>query len=205
MLTVLVGLTGCDQTPYLVTKADKEWDAAVDANNGAQAVLYLSNASIEHGDKIATMALTATKSQVKALPAYERFEVLQARLLMKLDGLKTIDGRTFYAGCVNHGWVYSTSVLRRQKVVVGGTKTSAVIYYKMPPNAPPLRSQWFLEDRQWKCDITRIDGDPDAHWLEEARVEGKSVDDYMIAQLEELNGDQLSSSIWEPVAPAKKK
>ncbi|MCC6677251.1 MAG: hypothetical protein IT436_08905 [Phycisphaerales bacterium] len=190
-------VAGCDSEAAEVVATDKAYDRAIDSQNGAAAVEFLSKDSVAFLDRMVETARVEWKDQLKARPFHERYEILRARLLYKPAELKQANGRSYYTRLVDEGWVWSTSEARRTKVAVANSKARATITYKYRGDRETFRGYWVFEDGKWKEDLVLDGGEIDQFAREQSARERISEDQLLVRMLEDETERDVPDSIWE--------
>lgn len=197
VVSLLLG-AGCDSAARDVAATDDAYDKALNSNDGAAAVEYLSKDSLAWMDEMLEKARKAQKAEVMALPFNERYEVLRMRLILKPEEIKGATGKTYYAQAVNRGWVTSTSEARRTKITVTGGGKRAIVVYKYPGERENFRGSWVLEDGRWKEDLVTEASEVNNNARVEAGRQRITEHQYLMQLLEyDADGD-IPETVWNP-------
>lgn len=198
LLSMAALLTACDSRAAAVRATDESYDVALDSNDGATAVTFLSKDSLAWLDRMVELARTAKKSKVKNLPYGERHEVLQIRLLLKPGELRNIDGRSYYIRLVGAGWTGSTSEARRTKISLSSAGDAATVTYRYPGEQETFFGYWVFEDGAWKEDQVKAAFEASRSSDSDARAAGMTEDQMLVDYLEQSSGLEVPESIWDP-------
>ncbi len=198
MLVFFTSLGGCDKKAAEVLAADEQYDNCLDADDGAGAVRYVSKNSLARLDRLISVARTAKKAEVRAMPFDDMQEVLMMRHLLGPELLKPMDGRTYYTKIVQKGWLHSTSHLERIKIKVDSSGTSATVTFRDPEDSEITYGHWVFEDGAWKEDQL-ADLQTSHAELKAAAKEARMTEDEMImASLEIRIGETVPPTVWDP-------
>lgn len=195
---MLACLSGCDDTSRQIREADEASNKALDANNGAEAVKFLSKGSIDRLSNLIMKARKAKKADVQKLPWADKFDILVIRMLIDPARLRKMNGREVYLEMVDRGWVYSTSGYERQNYKYSKDKTQATVTYIDRRSRIWFKSYWIFEDGGWKqdqaADVVEI-----GRWAAEEAKDAKITEDQLLMyELSNLFEVDVPEKVWQP-------
>lgn len=197
VISLVLGLGGCDRKVAEVVAADKALDKAIDSGDGQTVVSMISQDSLARMDRLLDFARTAKKSEVKALPVADRLEVLQVRQELKSDVRKPMDARTYYARLVTNRRTESTSGAKRGKITFNAAKTEAKMLLTSPDGSDYMYGYWVYEGGGWKEDFVARVRDDAGRIQAAARELSMTEDEFLIFRLEESSEEAVPPSIWD--------
>ncbi len=101
---------------------------AIGEKRGEDAAKFLTDRSFEYYDNIRQLALNASESSTKALPAYLLMDVMSARFNATRKDIARLDGRSFYTNAVNKGWWLEGDALAIKEVQLGQNWADVILH-----------------------------------------------------------------------------
>jgi hypothetical protein len=206
VLFAFTPLIGCDDKA-----ADKEdiravWQQLDTCNNAADGngvVAVFTESSFAANVKLMKVGLDGTPAQVKALPAFDRMEVLRMRLLSNRAEISKLDGRGYVRFATSKGWYVMPSEDRTKdtlpKITFSKSGTEAWANIVSEGKRTGMRLHFVKEGGQWKYDEPEAMVEYSRLLADEARAAGVSENDFIIDVLEEELGRKIPASIWDPM------
>lgn len=200
-------LSGCD------TRAqDKEdmivlmqtLDSCNNASDGNNILGIFTQSTWAHNDRLIKLGLEGTEAEVKALPLFDRMEVLRMRLRSNREELSKLKGMEYTRFATSRGW-YVTPVEQRAESTLDRFKFSAAgdeawAYLVVDGEPTQTKIHFIKEGGEWRYDEPEAMIAYGRDYAREARQEGMSENEYIILVLEEEIGREVPDSVWQPLA-----
>lgn len=191
-------LAGCEDPGEDIKIVWADLERAWRQCDGPRAASLYSKDSIEWHARLIPIALDGTEAHVRGLGVHERDEVLHMRHLSTRAKLSAMDGRAYVAMQVTENWWgdYGDSTELFDIKVSGETASAR---QRDDDFVWEGRVYFQREDGQWKYDWVRTSREDAGNVVATARLEGMTVDQYLLAQLAEQSGRPVGPEIWQPM------
>ena len=147
------------------------------------------------------VALDGTKEEVLALGPTERLEALMIRLMAKRKEVEKLSGREYCEFATSRGW-YVTPPLEQtsdtlKKITVRGNNASGQLYSDGQKTGLTMR--FVKQGGNWRFDEPDAMAQWDQTWQQAASIEGASVTELILEELEARTGKEITDAIWKPM------
>jgi hypothetical protein len=177
----------------------KMYKVAIANSDGTQAADVMATATIEEYQHYRDWALTADKSVLSKQRVDQQRQALFYRLRLNAEQLEPMDGRALFAHAVNEEWIGKESVatLTLRDIRVAGNRAVA----KVTVNGKPTTSEFdfVMEGGAWKLDLLRFSATIAERLAEQLKNDGKSIEQYLLENLSELEGESVGERVWTPL------
>jgi len=206
LLLSLACLTGCgNEDSAGARKAWEDYFAAANAKDGQKAVVLVTRGSHDYYEKMRVSALEADEPQVKSMPLMDQIMVLTLRHNLEASYLRGVTGAQLYSLGVSEGWLAMDEAKGMQVHSVNVKGDTASITVEQNGKRIASTFQFVKEDGAWKLDVvdllTKVGPVASAEFSRSAAMMNLSVDEFLLATLEEAYGKPVSPDIWKKPKP----
>lgn len=183
-----------------VRAAFNGYKQAILQENGTTAVGYVDTKTLDYYRRIKELALHGESYAVRALSPMDKLMVLTIRNRVPLATLQGMTPESLFVHAVNEGWVGKESAAGNEVGAVEVTGDTATGVHVSRGQQSPYKWEFHKEDGRWKIDLTSIMPIADRALRQLILQSGASEDEFVLRMLEAVSGQQIGSTIWEPMA-----
>ena len=199
--------TGQPQTPTKSAAEDRagvqgafdRYRRAIANSDGQKAAEVMAAATIQEYQNYREWALTADKASLSQQRVDQQRQVLFYRLRLKAEQLEAMDGKALFTHAVNEEWVGKESVaaLSLGDIHVAGNRATAKIIVSGKPTTSEF--DFVKEGEAWRLDMSRFSKAIGERLAEQVKKTGKTIDEYLLENLSELEGEPVGDKVWLPL------
>jgi hypothetical protein len=179
----------------------REYRSCLVSRDGKRALAVVTQESIDEYGRQLTLALKATRDEVRELDLLDRYTVLMLRARVSPERLRNLDGRSTLALAIDRGWVGSE--LPREVVVKRIAGDMGYVSFVKEGEEIPIQIPFMRRvDGTWRVDLVelvRFIRPAFSKVLQDlAKQENTDVNGAILVVLERLVGEKPKDSIWDP-------
>lgn len=198
MLTTISYAKNDDQK--LVQKSFELYKAALQEENGEEAIKYLDKTTIDYYTKMLDLTKNADSVTVENQNILDKLMIISMRHRIPKEEILKFDGRSCLVYSIKSGMIGKGSLANATIGKVQVKKgTSAEGQLLMFGEKVPFKFKFNKEDGTWKIDLTSFFPVSNKQFQKLADESGKSTNDYLFGLLEMLTQKKPDSGIWLPV------
>jgi hypothetical protein len=177
-----------------------QYKAAILNNQGAKAVEFLDEQTVEYFGRILRQVWSADKESLGGESFVNRLMVLLLRHMTPAQVLLEMDAQALLVHAIDNGWVGKTDLEGQtvRDVSIKGNFARAALY--QDDQATGLSFYFFKEDGRWKLDLVSLMQISNQALKEMAAQSGlESEDAFILSIIESLSGRKVPSDIYKPL------
>lgn len=190
--------TGCDQSDRSAIRATvQQMDAMTDGGDGEGAAGLIAPESFAYYDRLVKLSRDAGAKEIWGLPAADQSEILRMRNRVPRKDLGALDGRGWVVHSIKQAWWHDEESWDARRIKVRGNSATCTAYVDGEETLTTLHFVR-VEDR-WLIDYRHVDPEMEQFVRETARLEGKTVQEVLVAWEEEEVGKPVKPDVWQPM------
>ena len=200
-------LSSCNNAEHERKEIHRVWDSyqqSLSLKMGSESIKYIDSASLNFYTYMLGVIRTADSNKVESLPVYQKILVLGIRQMGSTAYIRSMDGRSLFAYCVQTGLLGSAVDEKsgfRIKNILGNTAYAEMVDSS---GKAGLDLQLHKENGQWKVNLTTVYAKyADETWKIFIKQSGKTEREFIDTILDYLCGEKprerTRAEIWHPV------
>lgn len=177
------------------------YKAAVLARKGDRAADHVTTGTLREYARYRDLALTASRTQLEALPMSERLQVLIIRARVPATALRTMDGRDVFAYAVDRGWIGREGVERSELGTLQVDGDTAAARLKIGRTELPVDFEFEREATGWRFNLIPLTLMSEDVFRQLARQKGVGENEMVMTLLRDLMETPVDDRIWDAPAP----
>jgi hypothetical protein len=194
--------SGCNYKSDLacVQEAFDGYKKAILANDGAGAVKWVSQSTLDQYQKYVDLAKHAKQEELKSLSLIDKLVVFRIKLRIPDDQWKDLTGKKVFVYAVEHDWIgkQGVRVTRIRDIDASGSEGSAQVVIREMKT--PFRYRFVKEDDGWKFDLaSSMDVLNQAFKSQLKQLGGGLTEEQLLFRMiESTRGKNYTKDVWEP-------
>ncbi len=195
-------LGGCEEARNPeIDAAYKAYNAAFIARDGAAAVKAVTKASLDAYEPLLKLALDGKEADIKSLAPGYKYEILKMRHHSTRAQLSKLDGAGYLSLATSSGWGDSDGGSAED---IGQLENMDIhddwaVGYIVLTRKLKVPVYLLKEEGVWKVDEARAMNAVTPLFEEAARFNDMTVDEFILALIEDASGTTPSEYIWRPM------
>lgn len=197
MLTTISYAKNDDQK--LVQKSFELYKAALQEENGEEAIKYLDKTTIDYYTKMLDLTKNADSLTIEKQTILDKLMIFSMRHRVPKEEILNFDGKSCLVYSIKTGMIgknLAASSIGKVQVKKGTSAEGQLLIYG---EKTPFKFLFNKEDGVWKIDLTSFFQVSNKQFQKMADESGKSTNDYLFSLLEMLTQKKPDSGIWEKV------
>lgn len=192
---VLVPAGNVVRAPKAVQDAFAAYLAAAQAKRGAEAADYVDSATIAWHERVRTLALSASRDELKRTDFASRLAAIELRAAMTRADLEKLDGKGLVTHKGDQGRLSATGLDGVGDVVItGDTATGPMLIQGV--KGPALR--FAAENGRWRYKALEMIQSAAKGSQEIWARSGQSEDESIVLAVSKMSGKTLTDTVWHP-------
>lgn len=170
------------------------------SGNGKNAASYLDARTISYYSNMLSIVNYADSTFISKLSALDKLMALSTRSVASVKELDSLSGETFFAYAVKNGLIGKKSV---ENVFIGDViinEDFAKGQYIKNGKITPLYYHFYLEEKQWKIDLTSTFILLSQIMQTSVKNSGQTEDEYLFDSIEKMTGKRPNHEVWKPLS-----
>lgn len=192
--------TGSRDEGAEVVAAFDDYKSALIARDGEAAAGIAADPTLDYYDEMRTLALTASRREVKRLRLVDQLFALGLRHFLPPARLQKMDGFEVFEYSVDEGMVSENVVSKMEASGADVSGNRALLSVEINGEQAPFTFAFVKEEGNWKIDMTELLQLSDSGFQSLADQSGKSDEAFLMQILTSMSGTRPSKDIWKPPA-----
>lgn len=199
LATMAIATIAKNDDQKLVQKSFELYKAALQEENGEEAIKYLDKTTIDYYSKMIDLTKNADSITVENQNILDKLMIFSMRHRVPKEEILKFDGKSCLVYSIKTGMIgknLAASSIGKVQVKKGTAAEGQLLVYG---EKTPFKFLFNKEDGVWKIDLTSFFQVSNKQIQKLADESGKSTNDYLFGLLEMLTNKKPESTIWEKV------